>query len=76
MKGIILQEVLLNQVRREETEVAISMVNGQEYIGCVNGFDSFTILLEDKGTQTLLYKHAVVSVTPSKFVQLSQRKTV
>ncbi|HOV70236.1 MAG TPA: RNA chaperone Hfq [Clostridia bacterium] len=75
MKGIILQEVLLNTVRKEQVAVSVNLLNGQKVTGMVKGFDSFTIIIESEGTQTLIYKHSIASIIPSSYVQLSQKKT-
>lgn len=76
MKGVILQEVLLNQVRKDQVQVSVHMLNGDKQNGYVKGFDSFTIILELNGEQTLIYKHAVACIIPSSYVQLSQKKPV
>ena len=75
MKGVILQEVLLNQVRKDHVQVDVSMLNGESQSGLVKGFDSFTIMLESSGQQKLIYKHAVACISPHGYVQLSQRKS-
>lgn len=76
MKGVILQEVLLNQVRKDSVGVSVQLLNGEMHKGLVKGFDSFTIIIESKGLQVLIYKHAIASIQPESYVQLSQRKTV
>lgn len=66
-KAINLQDMFLNQVRKEGTVVSIYLVSGAQLKGNVKGFDSFTILLDPPGKPTLLiYKHAVTSIVPNK----------
>lgn len=67
--SIVLQDVFLNQVRREQIYVDISLINSEEYGGYVKGFDSFTVILETENKkQIMLYKHAITSVKPQKNV--------
>lgn len=61
-----LQDVFLNQARKNKIGVAIHLVNGFQLKGFVKGFDNFTIILDSDGKQTMIYKHAVSTITPIK----------
>jgi host factor-I protein len=62
-----LQDVFLNQVRKENIAVTIYLVNSVQLRGHVRGFDAFTILLDSTGRPTqLVYKHAVTSIVPAR----------
>lgn len=61
-----LQDVFLNQARKNKINVSIHLVNGFQLKGFVKGFDNFTIILDSDGKQTMIYKHAVSTVTPAK----------
>lgn len=66
------QDVFLNQVRKEHVPVTIYLVGGVQLKGLIKGFDSFTVLLDSPGKPTqIVYKHAVASVVPSRQVSLS-----
>ncbi|MGI6113601.1 MAG: RNA chaperone Hfq [Mahellales bacterium] len=65
---IILQDVFLNQVRKERIPVTIHLTNGFQLKGIVKGFDNFTVILDNEGKQMLIYKHAISTITPSKLV--------
>lgn len=66
-KAINLQEMFLNQVRKEGIPVTIFLIGGVQIKGLVRGFDAFTILLDSPGKATqLVYKHAVSAVLPSR----------
>jgi host factor-I protein len=70
-----LQDTFLNQVRKENTPVTIYLVSGVQLKGLVRGFDSFTVILETPGKPSqLVYKHAMASVVPLKFVQLAPKE--
>ncbi len=68
-KAINLQDMFLNQVRKEGVGVTIYLTNSVQLRGHVRGFDAFTILLDSAGKPTqLVYKHAVASIVPTKTV--------
>ena len=63
---INLQDVFLNQVRKERVAVTIYLVNGFQLKGLVKGFDNFTVIVEIEGKYQLVYKHAISTVAPLK----------
>jgi len=68
--NINLQDVFLNQVRKEHIAVTIYLTNGFQLKGIVKGFDNFTVVLETDGKQQLVYKHAISTIAPLKAVNL------
>lgn len=64
--NINLQDVFLNQVRKEHITITIYLVNGFQLKGNVRGFDNYTIVLDNDGKQQLVYKHAVSTIIPVK----------
>lgn len=67
-----LQDVFLNQARKNKISVTIHLINGFQLNGFVKGFDNFTIILESAGKQIMVYKHAVSTITPQKAVLYNQ----
>lgn len=63
-KSINLQDVFLNQVRKENVGVIIHLTNGFQLRGNVKGFDNFTVILDSAGKQMMVYKHAISTITP------------
>ena len=73
-KSINLQDMFLNQVRKEGIAVTIYLTNSVQLRGHVRGFDAFTVLLDSPGKPTqLVYKHAVASIVPVN--QISSYRT-
>ena len=68
--NINLQDVFLNQVRKEHIGVTIYLTNGFQLKGMVRGFDNFTVVLDSDGRQQLVYKHAISTISPMKMVNL------
>ena len=65
-RTINLQDVFLNQVRKEKIMVTIFLTNGFQLKGFVKGFDNFIVILDSEGKQQMIYKHAISTVAPSK----------
>lgn len=70
-KAINLQDLLLNQLRKDKIPVTIFLTNGFQLKGSVKGFDNFVVLLESEGKQHMLYKHAISTVCPSKSININ-----
>ena len=69
-KGLNLQDVFLNQARKEKIAVTIYLTNGFQFKGMVKGFDSYTIVLDCDGKQNLVYKHAISTISPAKIINI------
>ena len=70
MNNINLQDVFLNAARKDRKPVTIYLTNGFQFRGVVKGFDNYTIVLESDGKQSLVYKHAVSTIIPTKSIQI------
>jgi len=68
---VVMQDVFLNQMRKDQTQATIHLCNGFQIKGTVKGFDNFVIMLETEGKQMMVYKHAVSTITPAKTVSLN-----
>ena len=65
-----LQDLILNEVRREHTPVTLFLMNGFQLRGIVTGFDSFTVVLSSEGRQQMIYKHAISTLVPLQPVRI------
>lgn len=61
-----LQDLFLNQVRKEKIAVTMFLMNGFQLRGVIRGFDGFTVILDSEGKQQMIYKHAISTVVPVK----------
>ena len=66
------QDQFLNQTRKNRTPLTVFLMNGFQLRGVITGFDQFVIVLHADGTQQMIYKHAVSTITPSSPVKLTQ----
>jgi len=70
-KPINLQDVFLNQIRKDKIVVVIYLTNGFQLKGVVKGFDNFIVILEAEGKQQMIYKHAISTIIPSREIHLN-----
>lgn len=70
-KAVNLQDIFLNQVRKEKITVVLYLTNGFQMKGLVKGFDNYIVILEADGKQQLIFKHAISTVVPSRDIHLS-----
>lgn len=69
--NVNIQDVILNNARKEKAPVTIYLMNGVQIKGQVKGFDSYVILVEDdKKQQSMIYKHAVSTLLPNKYINM------
>lgn len=68
---INIQDVFLNQLRKNNVFVTVFLLNGFQLKGHIKSYDNFTVLLESEGKQQLIYKHAISTFVPAKPVSLS-----
>lgn len=65
-----LQDVFLNQARKEHVAVTVFLTNGFQMRGIVKAYDSYTVVLDTDGKQQLIYKHAISTVVPPRPIAL------
>ncbi|SUY47031.1 RNA chaperone Hfq [Clostridium putrefaciens] len=61
-----LQDIFLNESRKNKIPVVMYLTNGFQLKGLVKGFDNFIIILDSEGKEVLVYKHAITTITPLK----------
>lgn len=64
-----LQDIFLNQMRKEKVPVTMYLVNGARISGTIKGFDNFVILMKQENQQ-LVYKHAISTIIPERPIEL------
>ena len=72
-KELNLQDVFLNQSRKDRIPVTIYITNGFQFKGIVKGFDSFIVILDCEGKQNIVYKHAISTISPSRPISIQEQ---
>lgn len=60
------QDVFLNQLRKDRVKVVVEILGGRNYTGIVKGFDNFCVYLQTDEGPSLIYKHALTKIAPPK----------
>lgn len=74
-KSINIQDTFLNQLRKDQIQVTVFLMNGFQIRGFIKAFDNFTIIIEVEGRQQMVYKHAISTFVPQRNVTLMQQDT-
>ncbi|MFD1862514.1 RNA chaperone Hfq [Planococcus sp. FY231025] len=74
MKPVNIQDVYLNQLRKNNIFVTVFLLNGFQLKGTIKSYDNFTVLVESDGKQQLIYKHAISTFSPAKAVAIEHQE--
>jgi host factor-I protein len=72
-QSINLQDVFLNQVRKDHIMITVFLVSGYQIRGQVKGFDNYTIIMDSDGKQQMIYKHAISTMIPAREINFMKR---
>jgi host factor-I protein len=61
-----IQDVYLNNVRREKAPVTIFLMSGVKLMGRLKGFDKYSVILDSNHQEQLIFKHAISTVTTAR----------
>ncbi len=59
-----IQELFLNNARKSRSPIIVYLISGFQMRGIVKSFDNFVILLESDGKESMIYKHAISTISP------------
>ena len=68
MSGKNYQDLILNQVRKDSMPVTVFLTSGFQIRGVIKGFDNYVIVIDSEGKQQMIYKHAISTVIPLKYL--------
>ena len=63
-----IQDVFLNYARREKLTITIRMMDGSDLEGRIKNFDRFALILDQGGTDHMIFKHAIAAIRTPKAV--------
>jgi host factor-I protein len=67
------QNGYFNQIRKERTRVTFFLVNGQKITGTVKSFDKYTLLLDTRHGEQMIFKHAIATIAAFRPVEAPER---
>ena len=65
-----IQDVFLNNARRDKTVTTIYLMSGVKLTGRIKSFDKYSVILESNNQDQLIFKHAISTVMPAHPIQL------
>jgi len=68
MSGKNYQDLILNQVRKDSMPVTIFLTSGFQIRGTIKGFDNYVVVIESENKQQMVYKHAISTIIPLKYI--------
>jgi host factor-I protein len=63
-----IQDVFLNYARRDRLAVSIHLLDGRQFDGRIKNFDRFAVIVEVNGTDQLVFKHAIATISTPRSV--------
>lgn len=61
-----LQNDFFNAARKDRTLVTVFLANGKKLVGRIRAFDKFTVLLDGRDGEQMIFKHAISTVSTSR----------
>jgi host factor-I protein len=63
-----IQDVFLNYARRDRLSVVIHLLDGRQFEGRIKNFDRFALVLDQGGSDHMIFKHAIAAIKTPKAV--------
>src|SRR5262249_46909002 len=61
-----IQDVFLNNARRDKTVTTIYLMSGVKLTGRIKSFDKYSVILESNNQDQLIFKHAISTVAAGR----------
>lgn len=61
-----IQDAFLNSARREKIAIVIHLLQGSTLSGRIKSFDKFSVLLDVGGSDVLIFKHSISTISQER----------
>jgi len=61
-----IQDVFLNNARRDKTVTTVYLMSGVKLTGRIKSFDKYSVILESNNQDQLIFKHAISTVAAGR----------
>lgn len=68
-----IQNDYFNRARKGHTRVTVVLTNGQRISGFIRSFDKYTLILDTRNGDQMIFKHAISTVAPTQAVDRDVR---
>jgi len=65
-----IQDKFLHEIKINDCQVEIFLINGYKMSGKIVNFDNFVIILKTEDKEMLIYKHAISTIIPSLIIKI------
>jgi host factor-I protein len=63
-----IQDVFLNQARRDRVSVTVYLMDGRHFDVRIKNFDKFAVVVEVNGADQLIFNHAIATIETARSV--------
>ncbi len=64
--GMNIQDSYLGRARKEKAWLTVFLNSGKKIVGRIKSFDRYTVILEDRGSEQMIFKHAIATINVSR----------
>lgn len=64
--ALSIQDGFLGKARKERGVLTIFLNNGKKIVGRIRSFDRYTVIVEDHGTEQMIFKHAISTISVAR----------
>jgi len=64
--GVNIQDQYLGRARKDRAWLTVILNSGKKIGGRIVSFDRYTVILEDRGAEQMVFKHAIATVSVSR----------
>jgi host factor-I protein len=64
--GMNIQDGYLGRARKEKAWLTVFLNSGKKIVGRIKSFDRYTVILEDRGSEQMIFKHAIATINVTR----------
>lgn len=61
-----IQDAFLARARKERSVIAVVLTGGKRLTGRIRSFDRYALILEDRGGEQMIFKHAIATIAVAR----------
>jgi host factor-I protein len=61
-----IQDGYLGRARKERAWLVVYLNSGKKIVGRIRAYDRYTVILEDRGNEQMVFKHAIATINVSR----------
>jgi host factor-I protein len=61
-----IQDNYLTRARKDRAWLTVVLNNGKKIAGRIKSFDRYTLILEERGSEQMVFKHAIATISTSR----------